>query len=45
MFSYFVSNSGVLIVWGQLVTDVIVDGCGCPAEAVSLVFEDVDKRE
>jgi len=27
------------------VTDVIVDGCGCAAEAVSLVFEDVDKRE
>ncbi|MCW4011953.1 MAG: 4-oxalocrotonate tautomerase family protein [Candidatus Bathyarchaeota archaeon] len=29
----------------KLVTDAICEGCGCPPEAVSLVFQDVDKRE
>jgi len=29
----------------KLVTDAICEGCGCPDEAVSLVFQDVDKRE
>jgi 4-oxalocrotonate tautomerase len=29
----------------KLVTDAVCEGCGCPAEAVSVVFVDVDKRD
>jgi 4-oxalocrotonate tautomerase len=29
----------------KLVTDAICEGSGCPQEAVSIVFIDVDKRE
>lgn len=29
----------------KLVTDAICEGCNCPPEAVSLIFQDIDKRE
>jgi 4-oxalocrotonate tautomerase len=29
----------------ELVTKAICEGVGCPPEAVSIVFHDVDKRE
>ena len=29
----------------KLVTDAICEGCSCSPEAVSLIFQDVDKRE
>lgn len=29
----------------KLVTDALVEGCGCKPESVSVVFKDIDKRD